>query len=169
MYILRITQKLQNTSRIKPEIQLVSADSDQEWYATMVSSTFKGRNFVMFMHVKTKLTLLIPGNTLKTTMHHFRDRLQQFLLRNGYASFTEEKFIAIDKDPIIQKTESKQMLGRINDHKIVLEDLFYRMKKYEDISLDEVEDFLADYDFWVGEKKDQLANAYDFIGEFLGE
>lgn len=148
MIIVRATQKLLNTQRLKPEKIEKPLEYNfvlGEWYANTITSSFKGKNLVIYVHHPSLLTLVVAGKTIKKTFDEFTKRLQQLLIRFSFPeAFIAEQMKAFDST-IITKTDSRKMLGYMNS---ITDHLIHRMYSYEnfeDIDLEEEENILVNY------------------------
>ncbi|MFZ4796031.1 MAG: DUF6933 domain-containing protein [Bacteroidia bacterium] len=148
MIIVRATQKLLNTQRLKPEIidkSIVENVVLSEWYANTVTSSFRGKSLVMYVHQPSLITIVVVGKTIKKTFTEFTKRLQKLLIRFSFpASFINEQMAAFETS-IITKTDSRKMLGFMNSITDQLISRMYSYENFEDIDLEEEENILMNY------------------------
>ena len=169
MIIVRATQKLLNNQRLKPEIIDKSMENKiilGEWYANTITSSFKGKSLVIYVHQPSLITIVIAGKTIKKTFTEFAKRLQNLLTRFSFpAAFVTEQMIAFDNS-IITKTASRKMLGFMNSITDHLISRMYSYENFEDIDLEEEENILMN--FVHGSKNIYMPVSYwgnYFIGE----
>ena len=77
MIIVRATQKLLNNQRLKLEIIDQSVENKivlGEWYANTITSSFKGKSLVIYVHQPSLITVVIAGKTIKKTFSEFAKR-----------------------------------------------------------------------------------------------
>ncbi len=148
MIIVRATQKLLNTQRIKPEnidLQDTPITTLGQWYANTVTSSFKGKSLVIYVHYDSLITVITTGKTIKKTFPEFEKRLKNLLTRFSFPeAFINEQMAAFDS-PLITKTNSRKMLAQMNG---ITDQLIYRMYTYEsfeEIDLEEEENILMHY------------------------
>jgi hypothetical protein len=143
MFHFHATQKLLNTSRIKPVLHISQAAPDQRmhnWYVVMCGSGFAGKMLLLYVHEPSLLTVVVKGKTIATTIAAFRHQLEQLLHRHNFPS----NFIATEmshgSDYVISKTSNKSMLARINQMVYQVTSYNYRYFSYDDIDTTKYED-----------------------------
>jgi hypothetical protein len=148
MIIVRATQKLINTQRIKPEIIDLKSENISvlsEWYANTITSSFKGKSFVIYVHYPSLITVIVMGKTINKTFSEFKERLNNLLARFSFPqSFLNEELLHFNNCKIT-KTNSRKMLGFMNS---ITDQIISRMYTYESISeidFDEEENILMNY------------------------
>lgn len=156
MIIIHAVQKLLNISRLTPALFISEASPGQElhsWYAKLISTSFRGKLMVMYVHEPSLLLVLTKGKTITGTLPEFYSRLEAFLRRNHFdSSFTEIEMGLIKEGYIISKTNSKSLLGSMNT---MTGDIEYRCStfhSYESINVDDIEDSFTD---WLTHDKTQ--------------
>lgn len=111
MIIVRATQKLLNTQRIKPSMldkNVLAPKIFNEWYANIITSSFRGKSLVFYTHEPSLLTIVVSGKTIQKTYPEFVARLSKLLNRFSFPeSFINEHLPAFDTN-LITKTESKK-------------------------------------------------------------
>lgn len=169
MFIIRATQKLLKASKILPAPETDNFLSDKEWYANLISSTFRGKFFVIYVHVPTKLLILVPGKTIKSTLDQLRERLEQLFLRNGIPHYEAEKLLSKQTAPLFLKTNNKSFLGCLNEYKTGLDSRFYDEASFEDLELNRIEDLEFEHPFWVKDisKPNKIETPKELLEEFL--
>lgn len=144
MFYLRVTQKVLNVSRGKAEAEPETIDPLKEWFANICSTSFKGKFVILYVHAQSKLAILVKGKSILQCTDMFLERLELLLIRKGIDMENRSKIIP-DGNPIILKTNSKSVLGYMNEYKHTLDYWFYEYAKYEDIDLNKMEDNLSDF------------------------
>lgn len=149
MIIIHAVQKLLNISRLKPALFISEPSAGQElhsWYAKLVSSGFKGKMLVMYVHEPSLFVILTKSKTITGTMNEFQIRLEAFLTRKKFAQdFIDREMEKIREGFVISKTNSKSMLGSMN---AITENIEYRCSTYggyEAIDFDYIEDAFMDW------------------------
>jgi hypothetical protein len=171
MIIVRATQKLLNTQRLKPEIidkSIVNEIALGEWYANTVTSSFKGKSLVMYVHNPSLITIVVVGKTIKKTFLEFTKRLHNLLTRFSFpASFITKQMSAFDSSTIT-KTDSRKMLGYMNSITDQLISRMYSYENFEEIDLEEEENILMNYIH--GSVKENYFRPITYWGNyFIGE
>ena len=90
MIIVHAVQKLLNISRLKPVLFLSKPSEQQElhsWYAKLISTSFRGKLFVMYVHEPSLIVVLTKGKTISNTLPEFYNRLEALLKRNHFESY----------------------------------------------------------------------------------
>lgn len=171
MIIVRATQKLLNMQRLKPEI-LDTTISNQtvfgEWYANTITSSFKGKSLVIYVHQPSLVTIVVPGKTIKKTFTDFAKRFQNLLTRFSFPAAFIEKQMSAFENSIITKTDSRKMLGYMNSITDLLITRMYSYENFEEIDLEEEENILMEYVHGNGKDKYFQPNYY-WGNYFLGE
>jgi Domain of unknown function (DUF6933) len=149
MIIVHAVQKLLNTSGLKPALY-VSAPSEGQhlhsWYVKLVPSGFAGKLFVMYVHEPSLLAVLTSGRSLKTTLPQFYERLPPLLRRHRFnPGFIKREAKLVQEGFIVSKTDSRSMLGHMNEMTFHLQCRFVYYSSFELIDLDEEEDILMKY------------------------
>lgn len=82
MIVVRCTQRLLKHSGIKPEVDLPAPTAILgEWYANVIGVPIGGHTVVLHTHNPTRLTVIVPGRSVRTTGASFKLRLLEFLRR----------------------------------------------------------------------------------------
>ena len=82
MIIIHAVQKLLNTGKLKPALFISQPSAGQHlhsWYAKLLSTGFRGKLLVMYVHEPSLLTVLTKGKTINSTLPQFYTRLPQLL------------------------------------------------------------------------------------------
>lgn len=171
MITIRATQKLLKTQKIIPSaINATNIEQNAfgEWFANTISSSFRGKNLVVYVHSPSLVTVITVGKTIKTTFPDFKKRFLSITKRHNFP----EKFIndSLEKfeEITITKTNSRSMLAYANQ---IAEQITSRMLTYqtfEEIDLDEEENIIMDHLFGNGKKTYFKPSSYWHF-YFLGE
>jgi hypothetical protein len=139
-----------------------------EWYANTITSSFKGKSFVIYVHNPSLITIVVAGKTIKKTFLEFAKRLNNLLTRFSFpAAFIKEQMSAFDSH-IITKTDSRKMLGFMNSITDQLISRMYSYENFEEIDLEEEENILMKYIHGTIYKHYFMPNTY-WGYYFLGE
>jgi hypothetical protein len=156
MLILHAVKKLLNTSNIETRQYITKAAEGQllhSWYAGVFSSTFPGKLMVMYVHEPSMLTIVCRGKTIKTTWPQFQQRLPVLLHRYHFAPAFIEAEMQEAVGYVVAKTNSRSMLGRMNQMVYQLEFDCSRFETYEAISPDVLEDRMMDMLYGISRGK----------------
>ena len=148
MIHIHATKKLLNTGRLKGDLLVTRQDDGQlmhNWYATLSPSGFAGKSFVMYMHDPSLLVVLTHGRTIKSTHHEFILRLSWLLERSGFPPEFKNREIMAADEYVVGKTNSRSLLGHMNDMQFNLDHYFLQYEHYDHIDLDRIEDLLMDH------------------------
>lgn len=149
------TQKLLNTSRIKPVLYVSEPSPDQRlhnWYAGLCGSGFPGKMLLLYIHEPSLLTVVVKGKTIASTIDNFRKQLEQLLYRQEFPKTFIEKEMQYGADYIVSKTSNKSMLSHINQMVLQVTTYNLRYASYDDIDTIVHEDILMD---WLYKSKGQ--------------
>jgi hypothetical protein len=169
MIIIHAVQKLMNISRLKPAL-FISEPADQQelhsWYAKLVSTTFRGKLLVMYVHQPSLVVILTRGKTITGTMPEFCNRLKAFLNRNHFdEAFANREMEMIRQGYVISKTNSKSMIGSMN---AITENIEYRCSTFidfESIDMDDIEDAFMEWLVYDKTKPYYLRRTSDYWRE----
>ena len=129
--LIRATAKLLKLSHLKPvkyEGETVQA-LPGEWYAGLLSTSRPGKGVVHFLHTTTKISIIIPGKSLNTTVPKLPGRVSSFLERHYFSMLTP--LFQLQAPPQIFTTNSRSMLAFMNQMKPNIE---YHMSQAEDVA-----------------------------------
>ena len=165
MLIIHAVQKLLNTSRLKASLYVSQPASGQlmhSWYARLLSSTFPGKLFVMYVHEPSLLTVICRGKTIKGTWPEFLIRLPELMRRYNFPdAFIKTEMKEAD-GYVVAKTNSKSILAHMNQMIFQLEYDCVRFNSYETISLDFLEDRMMDNFYLTGNKEKPYTTPKDY-------
>jgi hypothetical protein len=148
MLHFQATQKLLNTSRIKPVVYVfesVPGQQLQNWYVVLCGSGFPGKMFLLYVHEPSLLTVVVKGKSISSTFENFRGRLIQLLQRHKFQKLFIEKELQLATDYIIGKTSSKSMLAHINQMVVQFTAYNLRFGTYDMIDEAQHEDLFMDW------------------------
>jgi hypothetical protein len=145
--IIRATKKLLNTSGITPIKNLTDPNKNMpgEWYASTISLQQPGKLAVHFLHYPTFISILIPGKSLNKVILLLRLRTTALLKRLGYSDLIPR--FQLDTKPEIFATNSRSILGHINQVKFNIEYHIALAETIDSIDYDRIEDIHFDMIF----------------------
>jgi hypothetical protein len=149
------TQKLLNTSRIKPVLYVSEPSLGQQlhnWYVVLCRSGFTGKMLLLYIHEPSLLTVVVKGKTIASTVDKFRNQLQHLLHRHGFPKNFIEKEMLYVSDYIVGKTNSKSVLAHINQMIRQVTSYNLRFADYDEIDTAAHEDIFMD---WLYKSKGQ--------------
>jgi hypothetical protein len=149
MIVIHAVQKLLNISRLKPALYISQAADGQElhsWYARLVSTSFPGKLFVMYVHEPSLMLVLAPGKSISKTLPIFYERLPALLIRANFKqSFIHHEIPLIKEGHVVSKTNSRSMLASMNNLTSNIEFSCSRFSGYDKIDIDEIENMYMDW------------------------
>jgi len=149
MIIIHAVQKLLNISKLKPALFISEPSTLQDlhpWYAKLLSSTYRGKMLVMYVHQPSLFIIVTKGKTVTSTVNEFHVRLEAFLHRQGFdTDFIKKEMRLVKEGYIISKTNSRSMLGSMNAIGENVEHMCYTFRSYEAIDFDYIEDSFMDW------------------------
>jgi hypothetical protein len=164
MIHIHATQKLLATSRIDSVMLVTEQTADQQmhnWYATLISSGYQGKTFVLYFHEPSMLMVITKGRTIATTYASFRERLKKLLHRLEFPADFIEREILLTETHVTGKTSNRSMLSVINQSMYMIDWKFRMFEAYDLIDSDEIEDlqmglmfsirgkgYTTPHDFW---------------------
>jgi hypothetical protein len=142
--IIRATKKLLNTSGINSIKNLNEPNKNMpgEWYASTISLQQPGKLAVHFLHYPTFISILIPGKSLNKVILLLRQRTTALLKRLGYSDLIPR--FQLDTKPEIFATNSRSILGHINQVKFNIEYHIALAETIDSIDYDRIEDIHFD-------------------------
>jgi len=145
--IIRATKKLLNTSGITPIKDPSDPNKNMpgEWYASTISLQQPGKLAVHFLHYPTFISILIPGKSLNKVILLLRLRTTALLKRLGYSDLIPQ--FQLDSKPEIFATNSRSILGHINQVKFNIEYHIALAETIDSIDYDRIEDIHFDMIF----------------------
>lgn len=138
--IIRATAKLLNIARIKPvnNVEPISSQVTDEWYASLVSTGRKGNMAIHFLHNPSMITIIVLGKSLNKTISLLPGRVESLLDRNNFADLTP--LFDLNSEPRICKTNSRSVLGVMNDLRYNIEYHLAMSENLESEDIDKIED-----------------------------
>ena len=168
MIILHAVQKLLNTSGLKPVLYVSEPSEGQQlhsWYAKLVPSGFAGKLMVMYVHEPSLLVVLTRGKSIKSTLPQFYERLPLLMQRYGFnPGFTAQEMKLVQEGYVVSKTDSRSMLGFMNEMTFHLECRCENYLSYGGIDLDREEDIFMK---WLS--FDKALRRYRFTKDYWKE
>ena len=168
MIILHAVQKLLNTSGLKPALYLSAPTDGQHmhsWYVKLASAGFPGKLLTMYVHEPSLLTVLTAGRSIKTTLPQFYERLPQLLQRHNFRQdFIEKEMEFVVQGHIVSKTNSKSMLGFMNEMTFQIENRCFNYPTYALIDLSCEEDIFMN---WLS--FDNISRRYRLTRDYWAE
>jgi hypothetical protein len=145
--IIRATKKLLNTSGITPIKNLSDPNKNMpgEWYASTISLQQPGKLAIHFLHYPTFISILIPGKSINKVILQLRLRTTALLKRLGYSDLIPR--FQLDSKPEIFATNSRSILGHINQVKFNIEYHIALAETIDSIDYDRIEDIHYDMIF----------------------
>jgi len=145
--IIRATKKLLNTSGISPIKNLTDPSKNMpgEWYASTISLQQPGKLAIHFLHYPTFISILIPGKSINKVTLLLRQRTTALLKRLGYSDLIPR--FQLDTKPEIFATNSRSILGHINQVKFNIEYHIALAETIDSIDYDRIEDIHFDMIF----------------------
>jgi hypothetical protein len=141
--IIHSVQKLLNTSRLVASLYVTQPSQGQHfhsWYARLVSSSFRGKMLVMYVHEPSLVVILCKGKTIQGTWKLFLSRFERLLTRFQFSDTFIKSELSQTEGYIVSKTNSKSLLAVMNQMVFELEYDCSRFHVFEDIPLDWLED-----------------------------
>jgi hypothetical protein len=165
--IICATRKLLNVSGIKPvkNNSSVPTGFPGEWYAGILSTGRPGKLVNHFFHVPTLLSILIPGKSLNKTVPEISRSLMSLLKRNGFGQLFFQ--FQVNTEPEIYSTNSKSILGYMNQLTYNLEYHLYHAFSYEEIDYERIEDIHLNYLFGVKGKSNHFIRPIEILKDHL--
>ena len=138
--IIRATNKLLNTSGIKPVKNLdeITSALPGEWYAGLVSLNRPGKLAIHFLHNPTKITVICPGKSINKALLDFPRRVEQLLKRLGYSLLIFQFQLKTELE--VYASNSRSMLAYMNQLRYNIEYNLAMAETIEDINYDKIED-----------------------------
>jgi len=145
--IIRATKKLLNTSGITPIKDPSDPNKNMpgEWYASTISLQQPGKLAVHFLHYPTFISILVPGKSLNKVILLLRLRTTALLKRLGYSDLIPQ--FQLDTKPEIFTTNSRSILGHINQVKFNIEYHIALAETIDSIDYDRIENIHFDMIF----------------------
>jgi len=115
-----------------------------EWYANAISMPFPGKWIVLYTHPQTRISVVVPGRSLNTTVHHLQDRFAELLTRLGVPERQRQEACSGLKDElVVARTNSRSVIGTQTDYSHTLRHLAGRASSMDEVDLAEMEDCMA--------------------------
>lgn len=142
--IIRATKKVLTANKIKPQdVSNYNATNLNEWYVTQVSSGFKGKLFLAYVHNKSFLTIITEGKSIKQTFPVFKQRLIALTTRSNFPKALVEQLTDATKNlDAVSTTNDKSIVAKLNS---VVDQIYWRCNaktSYQEIDMDVEENIL---------------------------
>jgi hypothetical protein len=168
--IIHAVQKLLNTSRLEAVQYISEPDQGQllhSWYARLIRTGFAGKLLIMYVHEPSLLTVICKGKTIGKTWDEFVERLPALLRRIDFSEDLIQSEMSLVDHYVVAKTNSKAMLGHMNDMVVMLEYQCERYPSYESISQEELENNMTKYLYGTRNKGSRFITSVDYWKDFL--
>jgi hypothetical protein len=169
MTIIKCTTKLLNELGVKPANAPDQPPSLCDWHANML--WLDRKKYVLFTNDQTLYSLLVPWNKSPRSTH-FMERFRLGLLKNlmseGLAEVQVGYLLNEHEQVTITKTNSRSVLGSMNDMAIQIKSIIFVSGGLTDVNLSEVNRQLnripmssIKYKFSIDELKRRLADSLE--------
>jgi hypothetical protein len=165
MLIIHSVVKLLNTSRLKPVLYISKQDEGQQlhsWYARLLPTGFSGKLLVMYVHEPSLMTIICKGKTIQGTWSQFVNRLESLLRKFNFSEEFVVSELKLMTNYVVSKTQSKSMLGYMNQIAFQLSASCDRYPIYEGIPLDLMEAAMMNYLYQDGPKASKFQTALNY-------
>jgi hypothetical protein len=166
MAIIKCTTKLLNELGVKPANDPDQPSSLCDWHANML--WLNRKKYLLFTNDQTLYSLLVPWNKSPRStafIERFRFGLLQSLMREDFAEVQIEYLLSKHAQISITKTNSRSVLGSMNDLVIQIKYMIFESDGLTDANLSEVNRQLnripmsaIKYQFSIDELKRRLAD-----------
>ena len=150
--IIRATKKVLTTNKIKPQQHTeLRINNLNEWFVTLLSSGYKGKYFLAYVHSKSLLTIFTEGKSIKQTFNSFKHRLNALLTRSSFPDALITQIIEATLNiEAISTTNNRSTLAHINQIVSQVRNSFDMTQTYQDIDLDVEENVVLNMLFSYG-------------------
>lgn len=165
--IIRATKQLLQLSRIPPEkfSEEVLSPFPGEWYANQVIR-FDGKyKTIHFLHNPTRISILVPGTKLKSSITTLESRTNALLIRNGYGRLLFKYQMA--SPPAFYTTNNRSIIASMNQMRYGIEHHLSMPEVKEEIDLNKIEDIQLSYLFTTPKKGLNFLSANRILDEIL--
>ena len=169
MAIIKCTIKLLNELGVKPADVPDQPPSLCDWHANML--WLDRKKYVLFTNDQTLYSLLVPWNKSPRSTHfmeRFRLGLLKSLMSEGLAEVQVGYLLREHAQVTITKTNSRSVLGSMNDLAIQIKSMIFVSDGPTDVNLSEVNRQLnripmsaIKYKFSIDELKQRLADTHE--------
>jgi len=166
--IIRATSKALKLSGIKPVVHDIFEHNSLpgEWFAGIFSLGKPGKLGTYFVHQPTKISVLVPGKSLKNTISKLPERVKGYLQRNGYEQLLP--LFHLDTSCVeIYTTNSRSVLAHMNQIKFNIEYHCFLAETLEQINFDWLEDIFFDYLFQTKDTKGKYTKTKEILSKLL--
>lgn len=119
MVAIRCTKKL--LARIGAPSPVIEPSSTilGDWYARPVAVGHQ--RLILLISEHSRLPVILPARDVKHLARNFPDALARVLLGLGIETSAAEREVEATRDAVIAKTESRSLLGTLNDFSFMLQ------------------------------------------------
>jgi hypothetical protein len=163
--IIHAVQKLLNTSNLKASLFITAPNQGQylhDWYARLLPSGFPGKMMVMYVHNPSLMAVICKGKTIQGTWENFIIRLEQILRRFSFPEAIIKNELMQADGYIVSRTDSRSILGFMNQMVFELGYCCDRFDSYDAISLDILEDSIMSRLYQCGKNLSDYRTALQF-------
>lgn len=167
--IFRATGKVLNINRLKPDRNDAPLHDQLpgEWYVDLISLGNPGKFALHYLHHPTKIVIIVRGRSLKKSNEEFKDRLQKFLVRNGYSELIGR--FELDSNVEIFPTNDRGMIATMNQIKWNSESHCTTTAKIDLIDYDWIEDISINYLFRMKKTGKRYWHTKQILDQYLQE
>lgn len=165
--IIRATKKVLNLNRIKPvkkDLEL-SNGLPGEWFVDIVSLGEQGKFALLYIHNPTRISVIVPGRSIKKGINSFQERVTDYLTRFGYEKLIP--YYELDSKPEILATNNRSVLGHLNQIKW---DVEYRSATASDkdkIDFTRIENLFIDFLFTTKATGSKYLRVREILDDYL--
>lgn len=170
MLILQAAQKLLNTSRLEASLYVSQPSEGQllhSWYCRLLPTGFPGKLMVMYVHEPSLMTIVCRGKTIKGSWEEFVHRLPLLLEKYNFQPSFILSEMAYVNGYVVGKTNSRSMLGYMNQQVMQLEYDCSKFDSYDDISQNVLEGRMMEYLYQPTDKKKPYTTAVEYWKEWM--
>lgn len=168
MIVIHAVKKLLNVSRLEAPLMIPNPDPGQlmfQWYASLISTGFRGKLMIIYVHYPSLLTVICRSRTLQTSWKEFEQRINGLLIRHNFSTELIQTEIGLMKDYVVSKTNNRSMLAHMNQMIMYLEALCKRYHNYSEIQEDFLEDTMMNYLYQSGNMAKPYTTPIDYWNE----
>lgn len=138
-----------------------------EWYTNFVER-FDGRyNAIHFLHIPTRISVLVPGPFLDQSIAGLRERAAALLMRKGYGRLLFQYELL--SPPEFYATNSRNILASMNQMRYEIDYHLSMPEINQVINLDRIEDIEFEYLFKTGTKLMDITTPARILHELMSK
>lgn len=119
MVALRCTQKLLARIGAPSPVTALTTTLLGDWYARPVA--LGRQRLILLISEHSRLPVILPARDVKHLARNFPDALARVLLGLGIPASAVEREVEATREAVIAKTDSRSLLGTLNDFAFMLE------------------------------------------------